>query len=377
VYDPVFGKSTSSFYTQVRITEDVPDLGSNPVLDSLVLMLFYSSYYGDTTTMQNVKVYEIAEYLSYDSIYFSNQTLAVYPTLLADQDFVPNYSDSVMVGEVKYPPHLRVNLNKLTNYLGNKILSTPASALLTNLAFSNYIKGLYVQASPVNNKGAMLNFSLSGISSALVAYYHNGNDPADDSLQFYMVINENCGRFIRTDHNNYLDASQDLKQQILNHDSARGVDKLFLQGMGGTKVKLKFPNIKELGNGKIIAINDAILELQNYENDTLYAPPPTLTLIRQDSAGRIGYLVDEGEGTAYFGGTYNEKTKTYYFRLTQHIQNILQGVYKSSFDLYLMVNSPVRSYVTPNRVVLNGTKPRVPGDNSDRFQLKVTYTVLN
>jgi hypothetical protein len=87
--------------------------------------------------------------------------------------------------------------------------------------------------------------------------------------------------------------------------------------------------------------------------------------------------VDEGEGTTYFGGTYNETTKTYYFRLTQHIQNILQGVYKSSFDLYLMVNSPVRSYVTPNRVVLNGTKPRVQGDNSDRFQLKVTYTVLN
>ena len=375
--DPVFGKTISSFYSQIRLSDENPDFGKNPVLDSLVLMLFYNGYYGDTLTKQNVKVYEISEDLFYDSVHFSNQTLGTYPTLLADQDFVPDISDSVTAGATKFAPHLRINLNKLTNYLGNKILNAPASALLTNAAFVRFIKGLYVTASPVSNKGAMLNFSITGNTSKLVVYFHDGNVPNNDSLQFNMLLNDNCARFLHVDHNGYLDASQDLKQQILNHDSAKGAEKLFLQGMGGVKIKLKFPNMKNFGNGKVVAINDAILELRNFETDTTYSPPPTLTMIRQDSAGRIGYLIDEGEGTAYFGGTYNETTKSYFFRLTQHMQNILQNVYKSSFDLYIMVNSPIKSFVTPNRIILNGTKPLVPGDNPGRFQLKVTYTVLN
>jgi len=375
--DPIFGKTTAGFYSQVKLSSEAVDFGENPVLDSLVLMLFYNGYYGDTLTRQNVKVYEISEDLAYDSLYFSNQRLATYPTLLADQDFVPNITDSVTVYNEKVAAHLRINLSKQTNYLGNKILEAPTDALASNSKFIKFIKGLYVTASPVTSNGALLNFSIASGLSKMVVYFHNGNDPQDDSLHFDMMLDQNCARFIQVDHNGYLDASQDLKRQILNHDSAQGVNKLFLQGMGGVKIKLKFPFIKDLGKGKIIAINDAILQLKNMETDTVYSPPPTLTMIRQDSAGRIGYLIDDNEGSAYFGGTYDGTNRSYFFRLTQHMQNVLQDAYTNHFDLYIMVNTPVTSYVTPNRIMLNGTKPLVPGDNSNRFQLKMTYTVLN
>ena len=192
-----------------------------------------------------------------------------------------------------------------------------------------------------------------------------------------MLLNEACARFATIDHNGYLDASQDLKRQILNHDSAQGASNLFLQGMGGVKIKLKFPYLKNFGKGKVISINDAILELKNMETDTTLSPPPTLTMIRQDSIGRIGYLVDDNEGTSYFGGTYNSKTRSYFFRLTQHMQKVLQNSYKNHFDLYIMVNTPVKSYITPNRIMLYGTKPSDPASLSNRFQLKMTYTVLN
>jgi hypothetical protein len=100
-------------------------------------------------------------------------------------------------------------------------------------------------------------------------------------------------------------------------------------------------------------------------------------MIRQDSAGRIGYVVDDNEGAAYFGGTYDKKSRSYFFRLTQHMQNILQNAYTNSFDLYIMVNTPITSYVSPNRIMLNGTKVLLPGNESRKFQLKMTYTVLN
>lgn len=377
IMDPVFGKMTAGFYSQIRLSEESPDFGKHPVLDSLVLMLFYSSYYGDTLTRQNVKVYEISEDLYYDSISFSNQRVATYPTLLANQDFTPRFSDSVSVGGIKYPPHLRINMNHLTNYLGYKILNAPTNVLESNYEFLKFIKGLHVEASPVSSNGAILNFSIAGNISRMVVYFHDGDDPDNDSLQFQVYLNEMCARFVHVEHNGYLDASHDLKQQILNHDTARGAEKLFLQGMGGTKVKVKLPYFGNFAGSKIIAINDGVLELQNFDTDTTYAPPARLYLMRQDSIGRVGYLIDEAEGGNYFGGRYDASSRAYQFRITQHLQNILQNSYKSKFDLYLMVNTPVTNALSPGRIVLNGTRPLMPGSNPGRMKLRLTYTVLN
>ena len=375
--DPVFGKITSSFYAQLRLQTEGVNFGIHPVLDSLVLMLFYNGYYGDTLTRQNVKVYEISQEFVYDSVFFSNRKLNTYPTLLADQDYKPNITDSVSVGGTRVAAHLRINLSKLSNYLGNKILQAPASTLASNSTFVKFMKGLYLQSTPVNGKGALLNYSIANGLSKLVVYYHNGDDPADDSLHYDLQINESSARFTHIDHNGYLDASTELKQQILNHDSARGAKQMYLQGMAGVKIKLKFPFMKNFGLGKTVAINEAILELKNLETDTTYTPPPTLDIIRQDSIGRIGYLVDENEGSGYFGGTYNKSSRSYYFRITQHLQKVIQNAYKNHFDLYIIVNNPIKSILTPNRVILNGSGPANPGGAANRLRLKITYTILN
>jgi hypothetical protein len=116
--------------------------------------------------------------------------------------------------------------------------------------------------------------------------------------------------------------------------------------------------------------------MKNTESDTTFSPPPNLTIMREDSVGRVGYLVDESEGTSYFGGTYDESNRSYSFRLTRHLQNIVQKAYTNHFDLYMMLNSPLASVGTPNRVSLYGTKPQA-GDDSNKMKLKITYTILN
>lgn len=378
VMDPYFGKTTVGFYSQVRLSSEGVDFGENPVLDSLVLMLFYKGVYGDTLTQQNVRVWEISGDISYDSLYYSNQRLQTWPTLLADQDFVPNVTDSVQVYKEKVPPHLRINLSKLTKYLGNKILEAPEDALASITLFNKFLKGLYVTASPVNNRGALLNFDIANGMSKMVVYFHNGNDPKDDSLSYDLWLNQGCARFLAVDHNGYADASQDLKRQVINRDSAQGKHQLFLQGLGGVKIKLKFPYFEKFAGNNQVAINDAVLQFRNVETDTTYPPPASLTIMRQDSIGRVGYLIDENEGTSYFGGVYNTGSRTYSFRLTQHLQNILQKAYPNKYDLYLMLNSPLASNTAPNRVMLYGTDPKIPGANDEnRLRLRVTYTLLN
>ena len=371
--DPVFGKLTSSIYSQLRLVSEGVDFGTSPVLDSVVLRLFYNSTWGDTTTRQNLKIYEISQDFSYDSLHYSNQQLGTYPALLADQDFQPRPTHKVVVGKDTLAPHLSI---RLSNAFGNKILNAPSSELATNVAFIKFMKGLYIQATPVSANGALLNFSITNGISKVVAYYHKANDTT--KLSYDLQINESCARFTHLDHNGYLDANTDLKQQIINHDSAQGSRQLFLQGMAGVKIKVKFPFIKNYAIGKTIAVNEALLELKNYEtNDTAYSPPPTLIMIRQDSAGRIGYLVDENEGSAYFGGTYNKTTRSYYFRITQHIQKVISNSYSSHFDVYIVVNNPITSVPTPNRIVLTGTNPLDAGAVANRLRLKLTYTILN
>jgi len=74
-YDPIFGTTTANLYTQFLISSSGIDFGENPELDSLVVFFNYSGFYGDTTTPQTIRVYELKEALSIDSSYYSNQNI--------------------------------------------------------------------------------------------------------------------------------------------------------------------------------------------------------------------------------------------------------------------------------------------------------------
>lgn len=371
--DPAFGKTTASFYTQFNLSTEALSFGTNPLLDSLILVLSYSGSYGDISTIQNVKVNEISEDFFYDSTYYSIKRLQTYSNILANLSFKPRPSDSLTIAGVKVGPQLRINLNHFSNYLGNKILSAPASALVTSAAFVTFMKGLDIETTPVYSGGALLSFDMTNSVSKLVIYYHNNEG---DSVHFDMPISGQCAYFNRIDHNKYIDASPDFKEEVLNHDTVTGRNKLFLQGLGGVWIKVRLPYIKNFEKGHPIAIHDALLVVKNYETDTTLQPPPDLTIIKRDSLGNISNLIDYDEGAGYYGGTYNKTKRTYSFRITRHLQQVILGITKN-YDLFIMVNNPTVNILTPNRIMLNGSKPSLPVISSDRIQLQIIYTRLN
>lgn len=371
--DPVFGNSTVGIYTQILPSSTSVEFGTAPVMDSLILMLYYSAYYGDTTTMQRVRVWEIAQDLNIDSAYFSNRQMQVYPNLLADMSFKPKPKDSVTVGTTKYAAHLRINLGKITSYFSNKLLTCPASVYSSSALFSIFMKGLYIESVPVSSGGAFLNFDISNSTSKMTMYFHN---QTTDSLTYSFLFDESCARFLHIDHNQYFDASQELKQQALNHDSLLGKEMLYLEGLGGMRIKFRMPNIMNFGKNRKIAINDALLLFKDATTDTTLNPPPQLVLVR-DTAGIYRNLIDELEGTTYYGGIYNKTTQVYYFRLTRYIQKMITGYYATNNELYIMANNPASAIVYPQRVRLTGYNPSLPGARASRFKLQITYTILH
>ncbi len=370
--DPVFGVTSANYYTQFRLSAESNDFGSNPVMDSIVLQLRYSTIYGDTNTLQTLKVYEMSQDLSYDSTYYSNQSIAIYGNLLASYTFRPKPKDSVLVKGVKTAPHIRINLSKMTNYFGNKILFTPADVINSNLSFIKYMKGLAIQSVPVSSGGALISILPIDANSKLVLYFHNDSTTYN---AFDMPVNSLCARMNQFDHNGYLSASPELKNQILNKDTLLGKEKLYIQGLGGVQTKIRIPYIKELRNLGKIAINNALLVLKNIEFDTTYAPVPAIYLLQKDSLGRFANVLDYVEGANYFGGVYDKNKKTYTIRLTRHIENILLGKV-TNHDLYLMASHPSGSTLVPNRVIVRGTNPSDPTVTSDRIQLQIVYTKL-
>jgi len=371
--DPVFGNSTISLYTQLQPSSSSVSFGTAPAVDSLILMLYYSGYYGDTTTQQRIRVYEVAEDLHIDSAYYSNRKMQVYPNLLSELTFKPSPKDSVKVGGTMYSAHIRINLSKYTNYFANKLLYGPTSVYSTNAMFNLFMKGLYIETQPVNYGGAYLKFNISESLSKMILFFHN---QSADSLSYSFLLNAGCARLLHIDHNNYVDADQNLKQQMVNHDTLLGQNMLYLQGFGGTRIKFRMPYIMNFAKNRKIAINDALLMFDNASTDTTLRPPPTIILIR-DSSGYMGSVIDEAEGSSYFGGMYNKTTGSYYFRLTRHIQKLIDGYYSKNRELYIQVNDPTSSSLLMNRVTINGYNPLLPGSYSSRFRLQITYTLLN
>ncbi|RLD36374.1 MAG: hypothetical protein DRI74_09140, partial [Bacteroidetes bacterium] len=94
-YDGVFGTTTASIYTQMRLSDNNVDFGANAVCDSVILSLDYYGFYGDTASEQTLRAYEVDEKMYPDSLYFSNDTLSVMPVEIGNQKVVFNPKDSV------------------------------------------------------------------------------------------------------------------------------------------------------------------------------------------------------------------------------------------------------------------------------------------
>ncbi|NQV02276.1 MAG: DUF4270 domain-containing protein, partial [Bacteroidia bacterium] len=338
IMDPVFGKTTASFYSQFLLSAEAIDFGVNPQLDSLVLALYYMTTSGDTNTLQQIRVFEMSDDLIFDSSYYSNQSVNNYGLELANITYMPRPHDSLIIYETPVAPHLRINLSNQTNYLGNKILFAPDNVLSSTFEFINFMKGLYVEATPVTSRGSMVNFAASDGLSKLILYFHNEEE---DSLHFNMPIDAPAARFNTFNHHGYMDASPEFKQQVLYNDTTLGKNRLYLQSLGGVKIKIRLPYIKSLNDLGPIAINSAVLTFKNPETDTTWAPPPQLAMYKVDTAGKLGVVLDELDGIDYFGGTYNKDDRAYWFRLTRHIQRLLINDTLENYDLYVFATNPL------------------------------------
>ncbi|HPI84808.1 MAG TPA: DUF4270 domain-containing protein [Bacteroidales bacterium] len=367
--DPVFGRSTASFYTQLRLSKTAYDFGSTPYPDSIVLTLDYDDIYGDTLAPMTIRVYEMSERIFIDSMYYSNHSVAYESDLLAEKTFTPDLSTDVIIGEDTLDPHLRINLGQFSFSLAEKLMNAPADSMASNASFINYFYGLYVTAEPATAGGSIVYFNLLSELSEMTLYYHNGED---DSLRFSYLINSNCARFSHFDHD-YSLGSPEFKAQVIDGDTTLGKSVCYVQALGGVKTYIRFPNIKNYYNNGKIAVNEARFFLQAYEQNPELARAASLIMVKRNGDGSYSILNDQLDGDSYFGGFYDESKGGYWFRITSTVQELMRSDSTDyGYEIYLSGGS-----INSERVLLSGTNPQSPVDAEDRMNLVITYTTLN
>lgn len=361
ISDPVFGNVLASVYTQFRLPLNNSSFGENPVADSLVLTLVYSGIYGDSLSQHTFRVFELADSLNIDSSYYSHNTVPVNPVQIGEATFVPNLKEADSVDGAFVPPHLRITLSQ---EFANKIITADEETLSSNSYFQDVFKGIFITADPVtsNGHGAILYFNLMDVASGITMHYHNDTDTSMLKFQF----NASCARFNNYNHFNYSNAAPDLQAQ-LNGDTLAGNNRVFMQAMAGTKVKLRMPWLKNIPENAKIAVNEAILVLTNDQADDVFAATGQLALRALSDKGSYLILPDETIGSGYFGGRYNS-SKEYRFRLTKYVQDRIK--YGDSPHYGLVLLTPGGS-LTANRVVLKG-----PGNPTGRMKLLIYYTLV-
>ena len=364
MYDPVFGRTNATFYSQLFTSTTSLRFGTSPVFDSAYLYLPFKSSYGDTLSNMTLHVYALTEGII-DSLHSYSNTTLTYDQAnpLGEITFQPKPHDSTFYNGQKQAPMLRIPIN--SNF-GNYILSADTNSLNNNTEFVKYFKGICVVAEPQNTpgKGCIVTFSMPSNYSRIQMYYHN----TEDTLSYSFAITTDCSRFQNYDHNGYAEAVPLLKEQLLGNTSP-GQQFLFAQGMAGVKIKIEFPYLNKWFDTEKIVVNDAQLILGNASVSDVFANPSAVTLRGVGESGTTSpySVIDETENSAYFDGTFNMSTNSYRFRLTRYIQQVLTGQV-SNKGLHLII--PSASYVG-TRLVLNGTE----SPQSD-LKLYLRYTKL-
>ncbi len=363
--DPIFGPVSSSIYSEVVLSGVDVDLNS-PIstLDSVVLTLAYNSLHGDTAAQMDISVYELSSQL--DGDYFSNMYNPFMPSAIGTLSFVPNLTDSVNVGfdGLNKAPHIRV---KLSNTFGQKLINADAQGsndMKDNETFTAFMHGLYITTNDsVDNtsfsagQGSMLSLDLNSSLSTVTIYYN-------DTSKYDFTISSSGIKYSRYKHK--YDGT-DIEAHLAN-SALKDSTVIYASTMAGVKTKIDFPHIRNLISNGNVVINKAelVVTLENGTEGLFDDPLESISLVGIDENGDDFFLPDAFEPLDFFGGDYDETTKSYSFNIARHLNDLLYNT--PSYGMYIVANG---SSIRANRSVFGSEK-----NTTSKIKLNITYSKL-
>jgi Domain of unknown function (DUF4270) len=332
LYDAYFGDTYCDFVAQLRLTQRWPT-GDVPTVDSVKLYFSVSRALGDRSFQPAIKLYEITELLSADSIYFSkrNPRLGMYigsfPLGTVVKDTVTQFSVT------------------LPNSFGEYLLRDTSKLNQESTAddFRSFFRGLDIsidEAQITTKKGLypsipeLFIFDPVNGSFNIRVFYHTPTSETD--LYFDFIINGNSVRYNRFFH----DRSTADPSKRINHVNDNIMDTVTcVQSFYGLYGKIRLPgldgykSLMPLSINKARLVYTALLDGVDYTTSTVAS---TIYLSYTDTTGVKVVVPDYTLSATFFDGTFNTSAFTYSFNVADYVQQYLQGkIPKPELYMYL------------------------------------------
>ena len=377
--DTIVGISIASLITQFNTNLSFKS-GPNMEIDSLMLFLYVNDYVGDMDHEITIRVFELTERISIDSLYYSNYdpTGKFKPQALVEKSFVPENGSRL--------EFLIEDQDFLDKFL---VLGEDTTLVKNDSIFKDFFNGLYIEASSTAPNGSMARVHLSSQESLLSLKYANDSTQIDSiagveyrwsqfSIDQYFCQKINL-------FENDLDGT--YLSTIIDKDSIKS-SYCYVQGMAGVNTRLSFESLEEWIEMGPIAISSATLVFDvvpEDESGILYDDLPTRLMIGsllEDGAYEpvYDYYVlwanDQSRTAAEFGGykkadskgLFSDTTYTYRFNMGLHFQSMVDGV-KTDNDFILQLADRI---INPKTAKLWSNLPA----NKKRLRLEIVYLRL-
>lgn len=314
-----FLDAKASFSTHLRLTENSVDFGQNPKLDSAIISLAYSGYYGDTSIAMSIQVEQLSEDIYLDSNYYSNETVSSLPfSEPLEYTFLPRpntlqYNSGDTIGQR--------SLFIKANQLGQLILDAGSDNLVDNESFISYLKGIKFLVDPNQSSSSLLYFNLIDGASKVTIYYN-------DSLSYDLIFSAAAARI------NHFEMEDNF---MIN-------DLFGVQSMAGLELHLTFNNLADLRKRLTNkAINQTLVSFDSQNSTDLNPSHSTLSLVRLDS-NQNKLILDDFLEEGHFGGSLeNDK---YTFNISKYMLGLISGEYTDSTLVLVPTGESVNAFRT-------------------------------
>lgn len=336
--DPFFGTTACDFMAQLYCPYDQVFPDDVEQIDSAFLYLYYDSWFGDSTTLMHVSVYELDKPLSRVTPYYSNHDVSEYireRRLLGETAFTAGdmYATDSMRRLDTYQPIIRIPIDV---HLGNRFLndyrdSVKAAFFKSPDAFNQYFNGLYVDCDFGNGSityvthtelelcyGTLLESKTTGVRDSFVL-----------AASYFPVTKEvrQINRFTHPDLTQYLDPFN--PSDSLNY--------VFSPAGLFTQVSVPLDIFTELNGKAINAMHLKVEATQPDESTYAMAPPGTLLLVRATDVNNFFAHNSVTDGLYAFMADYDKQNACYDFDLSYYAQKMVRQLADStsgSFEPY-------------------------------------------
>lgn len=391
--DSNFGISYASCFSQLRIPNNVYIKDVNKVIIDSVCFDFKvklkSSLYDSLTyekgkLNRKIKIFSLKKDIAKikrsseldDTFYDASKPVCDTVIDLRKLDTISyrmKYFDKSKNKTFTYMGYARI---KLDNQYGKDLLSGAEGDYANQEAFLKKYFGLVIKSEESADDVDGL-FALYANASILTVHYKQKNSEGkQDTLFSPFMVNSNSMIINKFKHVH----TNTIQEAIANHST----DKLYVEGGGGLKTILKFPEAKlnklyfskdREERGSYI-INKAQIEIPVVYPDgvdvRLSHLPIHMVLLGYNTKNEIVPLIDYSTNRSFFDGELDEKNMVYRFNIARLIQQVIrykkddfQELYKIDLSKGLML-VPNNRRISPSRVMLDGKN----------INLKVTYTKL-